>query len=182
MTVKAEKVDPQNRINGLTNKEIAKRTSSVKVNLETKKMYYQKAPVLRKMRAGLLAQKGQTDVKEVFGTVVEPSAFYPRNNPTDLDFKHPAPFDEREIIDHTELLSKPGDWVFDPFLGSGTTLTACVKTGRKGAGVELMPQWIEVAKKKLNWSLAALTEMVSPIFVSLKETALKLWRMFFREK
>jgi len=40
---------------------------------------------------------------------------------------------ERFIVVHTE----PGDWVLDPFLGSGTTLLACRRTGRNGIGIEL---------------------------------------------
>ena len=33
--------------------------------------------------------------------------------------------------------SRPGDWVYDPFGGSGTTLIACEKTGRKCVMMEL---------------------------------------------
>jgi hypothetical protein len=33
--------------------------------------------------------------------------------------------------------TKKGDWVLDPFLGSGTTLIECRKLGRNGFGVEL---------------------------------------------
>lgn len=40
--------------------------------------------------------------------------------------------------------SKQGDSVLDLFLGSGSTLIACEKTGRKCYGMELSPQYIEV--------------------------------------
>ncbi|MEM0138680.1 MAG: DNA methyltransferase [Thermoplasmatales archaeon] len=33
--------------------------------------------------------------------------------------------------------SKSGDWVFDPFAGSGTTLIECRRLGRNGIGIEL---------------------------------------------
>jgi DNA modification methylase len=33
--------------------------------------------------------------------------------------------------------TKKGDWVLDPFLGSGTTLIECRKLGRNGIGIEL---------------------------------------------
>lgn len=35
--------------------------------------------------------------------------------------------------------SRPGDFVFDPFAGTGTTLVAASLLGRKGAGVEIDP-------------------------------------------
>src|SRR4029077_898935 len=33
--------------------------------------------------------------------------------------------------------TRKGDWVLDPFLGSGTTLIECRSLGRNGVGVEL---------------------------------------------
>lgn len=38
--------------------------------------------------------------------------------------------------------SQPGDWVADPFSGSGTTLIACEQLGRRCAAVELNPGYI----------------------------------------
>jgi 16S rRNA G966 N2-methylase RsmD len=43
--------------------------------------------------------------------------------------------------------TKPGDWVLDPFLGSGTTLIECRRLGRNGIGIELNS---EVAQKAQN--------------------------------
>jgi hypothetical protein len=36
--------------------------------------------------------------------------------------------------------TKKGDWVVDPYLGSGTTLIECRRLGRNGIGVELSPE------------------------------------------
>ena len=52
--------------------------------------------------------------------------------------------------------SKEGDYVYDPFCGSGTTIIACEQTGRKGIGVELdqhycdaiVRRWEAVSGKK----------------------------------
>ena len=41
--------------------------------------------------------------------------------------------------------SRPGDVVLDPFVGSGTTLIGCERTGRRGAVIELDPVYVEVA-------------------------------------
>jgi DNA modification methylase len=40
--------------------------------------------------------------------------------------------------------SRRGDLVLDPFGGSGSTLIACEKTGRKAALVELEPKYVDV--------------------------------------
>ena len=41
-----------------------------------------------------------------------------------------------------ENSSRPGDRVLDPFCGSGTTLIACERTGRRGIGIELDPRYV----------------------------------------
>lgn len=39
--------------------------------------------------------------------------------------------------------------VCDPFMGSGTTGVACVKTGRKFIGCEIDPGYFEIAKRRI---------------------------------
>ena len=41
--------------------------------------------------------------------------------------------------------SKPGDIVLEPFSGSGSTLIACERTGRRCRAIELEPQYVQVA-------------------------------------
>ena len=43
-----------------------------------------------------------------------------------------------------------GLFVFDPFMGSGTTGVACVQTGRKFIGIEIDPKYFEIAKKRIE--------------------------------
>ena len=38
----------------------------------------------------------------------------------------------------------------DPFLGSGSTLLACLNTQREGVGVELVQRWVKVAGRRLR--------------------------------
>lgn len=44
--------------------------------------------------------------------------------------------------------SRPGDIVFDPFLGSGTVGKVAERLGRRWAGLELSAQYIQIAKKR----------------------------------
>ena len=55
-----------------------------------------------------------------------------------------------------ENSSSPGQAVYDPFLGSGTTLIASEMTGRQCIGLELEPQFCDVivtrwCKIRLKW-------------------------------
>lgn len=40
--------------------------------------------------------------------------------------------------------------ILDPFMGSGTTGVACVKTGRKFTGIELDPDYFDIACKRIE--------------------------------
>ena len=49
------------------------------------------------------------------------------------------------VADAIRDCSKRGDIVLDPFMGSGTTILAAERTGRRGAGIELSPTYVDVA-------------------------------------
>jgi DNA modification methylase len=42
--------------------------------------------------------------------------------------------------------SEPDDLVLDPFAGSGTSLAMAVKLGRRCLGIELNPEYAELAR------------------------------------
>lgn len=74
---------------------------------------------------------------------------------------HPAPFPEaiptRLIRMFTCL--KPGRRVpviLDPFMGSGTTMMACLNTGRDGIGIEINPGYYNIAKRRIEQAQAQL--------------------------
>ena len=62
---------------------------------------------------------------------------------------HPTPFPVELPRRCIKLFSFVSDIVLDPFLGSGSTLLACVLTNRKGIGVEIDKNYCEVAKQRL---------------------------------
>lgn len=49
-----------------------------------------------------------------------------------------------------ERYTKTGDTILDPFMGSGTTGVACLKTDRKFIGVEISPEYHAIAQRRLE--------------------------------
>jgi len=65
-------------------------------------------------------------------------------------YKHPATFPQKLANDHILSWSNPDDLVFDPLLGSGTTLVTCKELGRRGIGIEISEKYCEIAVKRLK--------------------------------
>lgn len=63
---------------------------------------------------------------------------------------HPAIFPEQLAHDHIQSWSNPGDLVFDPFTGSGTTGKMALLNGREFIGCEKVTEFYEIAKKRLE--------------------------------
>jgi DNA modification methylase len=53
-----------------------------------------------------------------------------------------------------ETSTREGETVFDPFMGSGTTGVACVRTGRNFIGSEIDPGYCAIAEKRIAAELA----------------------------
>jgi len=49
-----------------------------------------------------------------------------------------------------KLITKEGQIVLDPFLGSGTTAIACINLKRNWIGIEKEPEYIEIAQARIN--------------------------------
>lgn len=75
-----------------------------------------------------------------------------RGNSTtdDVAFKHPAIFPEKLAKDHIYSWSNPGEIVYDPFMGSGTTAKCAHEMGRLWIGSEISAEYIEIAKKRID--------------------------------
>ena len=63
----------------------------------------------------------------------------PDNAPTGHATQKPVALFETPILNHT----LPGDAVYDPFVGSGTTVIAAQKTGRIAYAMDLDPRYVQ---------------------------------------
>jgi hypothetical protein len=62
---------------------------------------------------------------------------------------HSAPFPRALVEFFLKAFSDAGDVVFDPFLGSGSTMAAAEALGRTGFGVEISPAYCDVALRRI---------------------------------
>jgi site-specific DNA-methyltransferase (adenine-specific) len=63
---------------------------------------------------------------------------------------HPAPFPEALPARLIELYTFAGEIVLDPFMGSGQTALAAVRSGRHYVGYEIDPQYVALAQERLE--------------------------------
>ncbi|HIG92754.1 TPA: hypothetical protein HA242_07485 [Candidatus Woesearchaeota archaeon] len=63
---------------------------------------------------------------------------------------HPAKYPENMIAEFIKFFTKEGGIVFDPFLGTGSTLVAAHQTNRHGIGIELQEKYAKIARERLQ--------------------------------
>lgn len=67
--------------------------------------------------------------------------------------EHPCQFPV-ELIERLVLsMTNKGDWVFDPFLGTGTSIIAAIRHKRRGAGAETLPKYVNLAEQRIEKEL-----------------------------
>jgi len=64
--------------------------------------------------------------------------------------EHPAPFPEQLAKDHIISWSNENDLILDPFCGSGTTCVAAEILGRRWIGIDISPDYVEIARKRIK--------------------------------
>ena len=91
---------------------------------------------------------------EVCGFYKGPSHFWPKTRPVDVvnfprtgNEHHPT---EKPVALMCEVVGWTHGAILDPFMGSGTTLVACAKLGRKGIGIELDPDYFQIACERVQ--------------------------------
>jgi site-specific DNA-methyltransferase (adenine-specific) len=63
---------------------------------------------------------------------------------------HPTQKPLKIVKELIEKYTNENDTVLDPFIGSGTTAIACLKTNRNFIGIELEPKYVDIANKRIK--------------------------------
>ena len=63
---------------------------------------------------------------------------------------HPAKYPETLVEGFIERFTKRGDRVFDPMVGTGSTLVAALRKGRHSAGTDLSAEFVEISKRRVR--------------------------------
>lgn len=66
-----------------------------------------------------------------------------------IAYQHPAIFPEKLARDHILSWSNPGDLVYDPMIGSGTTAKVCIQEGRRFIGSEINRSYWKIANQRI---------------------------------
>jgi len=82
--------------------------------------------------------------------------------PDDALEGHPCPKPLRWGIESVNRAASSGATILDPFMGSGTTGVACVRTGRRFIGIEKEEKYFAIAVKRIEAELSRAPLFDSP--------------------
>jgi len=140
--------DPRNRLNNLSNKEWLQETKSFWISRGDGDGGLDRE-LLAEFTRWLRETRGDEAAEELLGQVMG-SLLWSRTPPRGaLKMTHPATFSEKDVERLIRLFTKEGELVLDPFVGSGSALIAARACGRASLGIELIPHWAEVARRRL---------------------------------
>ena len=87
--------------------------------------------------------------KDPYPQTMKPDSFQNCNG-SERGVDHPCPKPYKQWAALMQRVTRPNETILDPFMGSGTTLVACQKLGRQGIGIELDPDYFEIACKRVE--------------------------------
>ena len=70
------------------------------------------------------------------------------------DNLHPAQKPIEIIEKYIRVLSDEGDLILDPYIGSGTTAIACIKTNRNFIGIEMNKEYFKMSEDRIQKELS----------------------------
>lgn len=110
--------------------------------------YSETNEIMRKARSG--KQRKPVGKDKIKGNIWKYAIGKNHSTKDDIAFNHPAIFPEQLALDHIISWSNPGDVVFDPFMGSGTTAKMAMLNGRKFIGCEISEEYCNIIKERLS--------------------------------
>ena len=78
--------------------------------------------------------------------------------------QHPAPYPYELAYRLVRMFSFHGDVVLDPFSGTGTTVLAAMKTGRRGIGIDIDIDYLRMAWRRLHHEMSGLFDRADIAF------------------
>ena len=72
------------------------------------------------------------------------------STPDNIENGHPCPRPLDQMLHVVSQWVRPDSVCLDPFMGSGTTLVACAKLGRKCIGIEIDTDYFEIACRRVE--------------------------------
>jgi DNA modification methylase len=83
--------------------------------------------------------------------------------------RHPAKFPETLAQEFIEFFTKRGEFVLDPMVGTGSTLIACMRSGRHGIGIELNLAYASIASELVKLERSALGEQAENLQIEVRQ-------------
>jgi site-specific DNA-methyltransferase (adenine-specific) len=102
----------------------------------------------RKLRSGI--PRGTIKPDKIKGNIWKYTTGYLNSTSDRYAFKHPAVFPEKLAKDHITSWCNEGETVLDPMCGSGTTAKMASLMGRNYIGIEISPEYCEIARKRVQ--------------------------------
>ena len=117
--------------------------------------YYNKvAPRLGTVRKtnGELRKREPFSVGEMKcrGTIWDYTSVQPNREGNSIKTKHPATFSDQIPADFISCFTQENDIVLDPMCGSGTTLVAAENMNRRFIGIDISPEYADLARERLK--------------------------------
>lgn len=99
-----------------------------------------------KSKTGFFSNRGRPDIAKP--GLARPDNVLEFGAETRLTESHSAPFPVAIPAWFIRAFSDPGDNIFDPFAGAGTTIIAAEQEGRTGYAMELSPRYCDVIRRR----------------------------------
>ena len=108
--------------------------------------------VTKREKDGSLTKKSKKVINEygIRTNIWSYAVGYNKSTADKIAYEHPAIFPEKLVEDHIKSWSNPGDIVFDPFMGSGTTAKVSIELDRKFVGIEINKIYFNIAKERIE--------------------------------